>query len=78
MGCQNPYQRVHVRNMTRQWRVFCVVDEKITPDLFVVRRAVNILNKHTIRWIVLNLLATFPCNGGFCFVCVATQRKETN
>jgi len=34
------------------------VGEKITPDLFVVRRAVNILNKHTIRWIVVNLLAT--------------------
>ena len=52
MGCQNPFHSVRI-----DWR-FCA-------DLFLdespgsgVRRDANILNKHTILWIVLNLLTT--------------------
>ena len=63
------------------WRIFYAVlcVNEITPDLFVVRRAVNILNKHTIR---------IDCSeppGHLSFMVVfvlyarkTTQRKETN
>jgi len=35
-------------------------------------------NKHTIHVIVLNLLATFCENGGFCFVCAKNDAKKGN
>jgi len=45
----------------------------------VVRRAVNILNKHTIPKIVVNLLATLIFMVVlFCMRVKPTQRKETN
>ena len=42
--------------------VMCV--DEMTPDLFVVRRAVNILNKHTIR------IDCLQPPGHLCFVMV--------
>ena len=53
------------------WRIFYAVlcVNEVTPDLFVVRRAVNILNKHTIRIDCSEPPGHLNLYGGFCFVC---------
>ena len=62
MGCQNPCIRVWERNFRAVGRVFYTQMKNLLTNL--VRRAANILNKHTIRMIVLNLLTTV-LYGGF-------------
>lgn len=63
MGCGNPDLCIEVIT-TDQLTRGALFDKK-TPDL-CVRRAANILNKHTIHKIVSNLLTTKRI-GGFSF-----------
>ncbi len=64
MGCGNPDLCIEVIT-TDQLTWGDVVSIKKTPDI-CVRRAANILNKHTIHKIVSNLLTTKRI-GGFSF-----------
>ena len=59
MGCQNP--AIASRNIMARFVPFIFGK---TPDC-KVRRDANILNKHTVLWIVLNLLTT-DCSVVFC------------
>ena len=46
MGCDYLFHEASEKTRYAVWRIFCALRRNKTPDL-MVRRAANILNKHT-------------------------------
>ncbi len=65
MGCKSPSERWNTNPWCKcAWVLYIVFRRKVLLNTdYVVRRVVNILNKHTILRIALNLLATVFIGG---------------
>lgn len=58
MGCDSPIQASARISSDAKLRLFLLCRRKKTPEPMWVRRVANILNKHTIPVIAINLLTT--------------------